>query len=256
MWARLRRVEERLGIHPLVVAVELALFALIYRYGSPHLRGAFVWSPGFLLFVVAQKLIVLGAVYGGLFAVFYRLPWRRRFSHLALDPRPPRLLRVEVRRSFVSWTIGALVELFVAATVVPRPLSFATSLALCVLLLAWADLHFYLTHRLLHVRPLYRLVHYAHHQSTRPNPWSSFSFHPVEALVYYSALLVVCVLPVSALHVVLLKAALDLTPAYGHLGFGGARSGSAFHFLHHAKNRCNYGASRVWDLLLRTYRAG
>jgi len=61
-----------------------------------------------------------------------------------------------------------------------------------VFITLWTDVHFYITHRLLHMIPgCYKYVHYAHHESHNPNVWSSLSFHPVEAAVFFSAYLVV-----------------------------------------------------------------
>ena len=56
-----------------------------------------------------------------------------------------------------------------------------------LLVMWWTDLHFYVTHRLLHVGWLYKNVHYAHHQSRNPGPWSGLNFHPAEAAIYFSA---------------------------------------------------------------------
>ncbi len=41
-------------------------------------------------------------------------------------------------------------------------------------------------------RFLFRHVHYLHHKSTNPSPWSGIAMHPVEGLLYESAVLVPC----------------------------------------------------------------
>jgi sterol desaturase/sphingolipid hydroxylase (fatty acid hydroxylase superfamily) len=51
-----------------------------------------------------------------------------------------------------------------------------------VALVAWNEVHFYVNHRLLHTRLLKRF-HMSHHYSVVPTPWSTYSFHPVEALM-------------------------------------------------------------------------
>ena len=59
----------------------------------------------------------------------------------------------------------------------------------CVLLILltviWVDIHFYLTHRLLRWRPLYKSVHYLHHKNVNVSPWSGVAMHPVEHLVFF-----------------------------------------------------------------------
>src|SRR5437868_3648097 len=42
------------------------------------------------------------------------------------------------------------------------------------------DTWFYWTHRLMHWKPLFRVMHAVHHQSHNPTPWAAFSFHPSE----------------------------------------------------------------------------
>ena len=44
------------------------------------------------------------------------------------------------------------------------------------------------THRFLHEAPgLYKWVHYLHHKSRAPGPFSGLSMHPVEHLIFFSS---------------------------------------------------------------------
>ncbi len=45
------------------------------------------------------------------------------------------------------------------------------------------DMFFYWAHRIIHHPKLYRLIHRVHHESTDPSPFTSFSFHPIEAVI-------------------------------------------------------------------------
>lgn len=45
------------------------------------------------------------------------------------------------------------------------------------------DAYFYWTHRLFHL-PQFLKFHVTHHRSRNPTAWTSFSFHPVEALIH------------------------------------------------------------------------
>ena len=57
------------------------------------------------------------------------------------------------------------------------------------LLLVWNEAHFYLVHRVLHTKWLYKHVHAVHHRSTVPSPLSTYAMHPIEALLLGSIML-------------------------------------------------------------------
>ena len=57
----------------------------------------------------------------------------------------------------------------------------------CCVIPLWREVHFYAIHRLIHWPPLYQAVHSLHHRNTNPGPWSGLSMHPVEHLLYFSA---------------------------------------------------------------------
>lgn len=70
-------------------------------------------------------------------------------------------------------------------------------------ILTWAaldlihDTWFYWAHRLLHWRPLYKHVHYIHHESRTPNAFTGYSFHWFEAvLVFLNEVSVVFLFPI------------------------------------------------------------
>jgi Delta7-sterol 5-desaturase len=115
-------------------------------------------------------------------------------------------------------------------------------------LLVWNDIHFYAVHRTLHLPALLRHVHAAHHQSVVTTPWSTYAFHPVEALLLGSVLLPpMLVWSFTPLALALLPI-LSLT--YNVIGHGNMRalprrwqwlSNAHDHHLHHACHRGNYG---------------
>ena len=55
-------------------------------------------------------------------------------------------------------------------------------------LLVWNDIHFYANHRLLHTRWL-RRFHAQHHRSLVTTPFSTYSFHPLEAALLGNVIL-------------------------------------------------------------------
>lgn len=109
------------------------------------------------------------------------------------------------------------------------------------------DLHFYSVHRLIHWPPLYKRVHSLHHRNTNPGPWSGLSMHPVEHLLYFSAVLITWIVPSNPLHASFTLVHLGMAPVPGHSGFDKLVVGdrtlntdSYAHYLHHKLFEVNY----------------
>ena len=117
------------------------------------------------------------------------------------------------------------------------------------LLRIWASLHFYLTHRLLHWKPLYRAVHAVHHRNVNTGPWSGLSMHPVEHMVYFSTLLIHFVVACHPIHMMYLIYHTSGGALTDHTGYDSLlvkdkrvlALSSLFHQLHHRYFDCNYG---------------
>ncbi len=133
------------------------------------------------------------------------------------------------------------------ATVHPSSPPLRVALELLALLV-WNDIHFYAVHRTLHHPRLLRAVHAAHHRSVVTTPWSTYAFHPVEALLLGGVLLPpMLVWSFTPVALVLLPI-LSLT--YNVVGHSNCRalpkrwrwlSNAQDHHLHHACHRGNYG---------------
>lgn len=110
-------------------------------------------------------------------------------------------------------------------------------------------MHFWINHRLLHTRQLVR-YHGDHHRSIVTTPWSTYSFHPIEALMLGNIIL----LPMlvhdfyfwSLASVPVLSLILNLI---GHSNWDffpkvsdtHPLAASRRHHLHHARPAGNYG---------------
>ena len=137
---------------------------------------------------------------------------------------------------------------------------------LLLLLPAIRETYFYLTHRLLHWRPLYRLAHHVHHRNTNIGPWSGLSMHPVEHVLYFGGVLIHLVIPSHPIHVMFNLVLNGIAPAAGHSGYDrigaenskGVTIGCYMHYLHHKHFECNYGGDGlpVLDKLMGTYHDG
>jgi sterol desaturase/sphingolipid hydroxylase (fatty acid hydroxylase superfamily) len=124
--------------------------------------------------------------------------------------------------------------------------------ALLLLIPLWRELHFYAVHRLIHWPPLYKTVHSLHHRNTNPAPWSGLSMHPVEHLLYFSAVAIHWVVPSHPIHAMFNSFHLMMAPVPGHAGFERVEVGSASfetggynHYLHHKYFEVNYADGAI-----------
>lgn len=127
------------------------------------------------------------------------------------------------------------------------------------------DTWFYWIHRLLHHPRLYKYVHKVHHESVDVNPFTSLSFHWLEAL-----LLTFWIVPLSLIFPIYVPV-LGLLQIWGfadniksHLGYeffpswwnksvGKFMTSSTHHNMHHSKFNGNYGVHfRLWDRFFST----
>jgi sterol desaturase/sphingolipid hydroxylase (fatty acid hydroxylase superfamily) len=129
---------------------------------------------------------------------------------------------------------------------------YCVLLMVCIPLLN--EIHFYLIHRLIHWPPLYRAVHSLHHRNVNTGPWSGLAMHPVEHLVYFSAVLLHWIIPSHPLHVLYHLQHLAFSPAQGHSGFDRIvlddmrqktlNTDHYIHYLHHKYFEVNYGSDQ------------
>lgn len=130
------------------------------------------------------------------------------------------------------------------------------------------DTYFYWMHRFMHTRFIYRLCHRVHHRSTNPNPWTAYSFHPVEAVLEAGILpLMAFTLPIHPSVIMSVFIFQILYNVYGHLGFelyprefhrtriGKYINTAVAHNLHHSHFTGNYGLYFLfWDRWMGTLR--
>ncbi len=135
-----------------------------------------------------------------------------------------------------------------------------------ILMLFIHDTYFYWTHRLMHHPRLFKLFHLVHHRSTNPSPWAAFSFHPTEAVVEFSIVLIfIFCFPTHPLAILLFLLFMTVYNVYGHLGFelypkgfhrhpvGKWMNTSVNHNMHHRYFKGNYGLYfTIWDRLMGT----
>jgi lathosterol oxidase len=134
------------------------------------------------------------------------------------------------------------------------------------LILIVHETYFYWTHRFMHLPRVFKFMHWEHHKSNAPTPWTSYSFALPEAMIQgsYVAFYVAffpCTTPtivffaiVEILHNVAIHAGIDFFPRFlvTHRIFGWI-AGGTHHNLHHATSNSNYGLYfRFWDRMMGT----
>ncbi|MDB5283207.1 MAG: sterol desaturase family protein [Bacteroidota bacterium] len=131
------------------------------------------------------------------------------------------------------------------------------------------DTYFYWTHRLLHHKKIYPVVHKLHHLSHDPTPWAAYAFHPLEAVVQAGIFpIMVFLIPVHPLALLTWGLFQVFLYVMGHSGFelfpAGFTSGkiskwhntSTHHNMHHKYANSNYGLYfNFWDRIMDTNHA-
>lgn len=137
-----------------------------------------------------------------------------------------------------------------------------------VLMMIFHDMYFYWTHRLLHLPGWYQKIHFVHHQSVNPSPFTSLSFHPVEAIIQAAILpLIVIIIPAHPFSIFIFLIFMVYKNVRGHAGYEFTSSTerqkkrkwllsySIDHNQHHLYGRGNYGLYfNLWDRLMHTFK--
>ena len=128
-----------------------------------------------------------------------------------------------------------------------------------ILMIVVHDTYFYWTHRWMHGKAIFRIVHRVHHLSTNPSPWAAMAFHPLESVVEGSVIALIAFLfPVHPLAIGIFLLFMMIYNVYGHLGyelypagFSRSRIGrwintAVNHNMHHQHVNGNYGLYFLW----------
>ena len=236
-----------------------------------------------LVRLAAHGGIVLGlltaryVIFAGLAFWLVWIVFERRTAHLRIQAKRPPSSRLwaEFGWSMATMLVFALVGICIflakqnGLTLIYTRISdhgVLYFMASIVGIILFHDFYFYVTHRIMHLRGIFKYVHHVHHRSTNPSPWASFAFHPYEAIIEAAivpiAVFVVPMHPLAILAFLLYMTALNVL---GHLGFELFPKGFAsnpwtrwhnttvHHNLHHEKVHCNYSLYfNWWDRLFGT----
>jgi sterol desaturase/sphingolipid hydroxylase (fatty acid hydroxylase superfamily) len=266
-------------------ALWLAVTVATWLWLTPSLAAMQTIETWWVGLIFARNLAIMSVIFGGLHVYFYVVKGQGETYRFTLKPfiKGARhfLFRDQVRDNMLR-TLAVAVPVITAYEVATYWLFANGFLGLfsvgdspyvfwgwfVVMILAAPfihSVHFYLGHRLLHVKWWYKHFHALHHRNVEVGPWSGLAMHPVEHLIYFSAIVVPWLLalhPLNALYQLHLAAFL---PALSHSGYDKLKVGSKleidagahFHYLHHKYFECNYGGSLLpLDKMLGTFHDG
>jgi Delta7-sterol 5-desaturase len=135
-----------------------------------------------------------------------------------------------------------------------------------VIMLVLYETYYYWLHRWMHRPSVYRIVHKVHHDSIHTSAFTSFSFHPVEAILQFLFLpVMIFIMPVHYYAVGIVLMLMTVSAIVNHAGveifprkFNKHRIGRWFigathHDLHHKEFRSNFGLYfTFWDKWMKT----
>lgn len=230
-----------------------------------------IWTP-ILINDVARYLIFASAAY-----VVVCVALAQRLAHRKIQDKRPAKGQMwrEFRYSVMSAAIMSLFGLTIHFGVEAGIMTFYTDIAdygwgyfgfTFFAILVAHDAWFYWTHRLIHHPLLFRWVHWTHHRSRTPTPWTAYSFAPAEAVVNGAFLPVFMLFfPAHPIIIVFFMTHMIVRNVIGHSGYELFPRATVdkwwlkwltavtHHDLHHADMRHNYGLYfSWWDKLMGT----
>ena len=267
-----------------LVSQNLIYFAVAmvsWFYLLPPIEDCKTFSFDWIAQLLILNLAVVVIVAGGLHFYFYtfkREGDKRRYDATPLGRNNPKFLGGnQVLDNMFYTTVSGMsiltafqaIVLWAYANGVAPWLDWDVNPVWFVLLFPalsfFGSLHFYLIHRLLHWRRLYKLAHALHHRNINVGPWSGLSMHPIEHLLYFSFVFVHLVVAAHPLHLFFLSYAKVLSAITSHSGYANVfvkdnpvmDMGEFFHQLHHRYFDCNYGTLLMpWDKWLGSVHDG
>jgi sterol desaturase/sphingolipid hydroxylase (fatty acid hydroxylase superfamily) len=251
----------------LIWFVIACLVYVVFPYDIESAKAGFAW--GWVTRRLAFNFCLCFSYYGFFYWALYLMAWAKRKFQPGVMPTAGNMAHNYWYFSLgvLQWTLYecGMTRLWATgwtpyvsnAEILTSPKLLALNVLWVLLVPLWRDLHFYIAHRFLHIRAVYKYVHSLHHRSTDPEPFSGMTMHPVEHLFYFSNCLTPSLyLSLSPLIFLWNFMHLTLAPGAGHSGFEDHWQADQYHYTHHAKFECNYGSpSSAWiDQFFGTFR--
>lgn len=253
---------------------------VIWMWFTPSLERTATFELDWMFEVWLRNFILVSVLVGGLHLWFFTLRKQDDDTHYD-DRQLARNSKIFLFGNQVwdnmFWTlastvpIGTLWECFMLWAMANGHVALISwtenpvhAVLLLMIIPIWAGFHFYAVHRLLHIGPLYRWVHYIHHKNVNTGPWSGHAMHPVEAFGIYSDALLYLLVACHPVHVIFNIMLHTISGPVSHTGFESIRLGRVrirvgdfMHQLHHRFIDCNYGVTEApWDKAFGSWHDG
>jgi sterol desaturase/sphingolipid hydroxylase (fatty acid hydroxylase superfamily) len=245
--------------------IYMAVPIVTWLYFTPPMEEMQSFAFGWIFYIFMRNAILIGAV---LLLWHGWLHWKKaqgtdwKYTNKWFARNNPNFLMGNQTFDNLFWTFASAVPVWTAFEVLTmwlyangyipyvspseHPVWFGVMMIFVPLM---RETHFYLIHRLIHWPPLYKWVHYLHHNNVDPGPATGLAMHPVEHLLYFTGVLIHWIVPSHPIHAIFHLQHAAITPAQGHAGFErvvfadgvGIKTGDYFHYLHHKYFECNYG---------------
>jgi len=116
------------------------------------------------------------------------------------------------------------------------------------------ETYYYWMHRAMHIPFIFKKVHKVHHASVLPTVFTSFSFHPLEAILQFLFFpLFLCVVPFHVVTLLIVLVFLTISAVINHSGVEIFNKmtltnliGATHHDLHHKEFTNNFGLYFTW----------
>ena len=253
------------------VVLPFSLFALItWAYLQPAIVRCVTFEFSWIAQMYLRNLMLFVLIVGGLHLYFFTFKRQRkqlRFSGQELGCDERKFFARDQVWDNIFWSCISGVTLWTgyevffmwsyANDLLPFYLDWREHPIWFVLIIVaipfFDSAHFYFIHRLLHWKPLYRVAHAVHHRNVSTGPWSGFSMHPLEHLIYLSNVLIHVLFASHPIHIFFHLQWNAIGAGVSHTGYESLTVRgkpviylSPFHHqLHHRLYNCNYGNGLV-----------
>ena len=253
------------------VVLPFSLFALItWAYLQPAIVRCVTFEFSWIAQMYFRNLMLFVLIVGGLHLYFFTFKRQRkqlRFSSQELSCDDRKFFARDQVWDNIFWSCISGVTLWTgyevffmwsyANDLLPFYLDWREDPIWFVLIIFaipfFDSAHFYFIHRLLHWKPLYRVAHAVHHRNVSTGPWSGFSMHPLEHLIYLSNVLIHVLFASHPIHIFFHLQWNAIGAGVSHTGYESLTVRgkpmiylSPFHHqLHHRLYNCNYGNGLV-----------
>ena len=253
------------------IVLPFSLFALItWAYLQPAIVRCVTFEFSWIAQMYLRNLMLFVLIVGGLHLYFFTFKRQRkqlRFSGQELGCDERKFFARDQVWDNIFWSCISGVTLWTgyevffmwsyANDLLPFYLDWREHPIWFVLIIVaipfFDSAHFYFIHRLLHWKPLYRVAHAIHHRNVSTGPWSGFSMHPLEHLIYLSNVLIHVLFASHPIHIFFHLQWNAIGAGVSHTGYESLTVRgkpmiylSPFHHqLHHRLYNCNYGNGLV-----------